>query len=141
MNTYVYGKECVSDVIGILTRSALFFSIALFFYCNKKQIKARLRENAPFLEQQLDVQMKCLSPFRSSYSFPSCSSPVVALCRRSQMRSSFYDKISFTEREREREKSTPVQGLGYKRKKEGEKNVPFQHFVLGRNDYEYNTRR
>jgi hypothetical protein len=46
MNTYVYGKECVSDVIGILTRSALFFSIALFFYCNKKQIKARLRENA-----------------------------------------------------------------------------------------------
>tara|TARA_B110000305_G_scaffold198490_1_gene224673 strand:+ start:205 stop:375 length:171 start_codon:yes stop_codon:yes gene_type:complete len=46
MNTYVYGKECVSDVIGILTRSALFFSIALFFYCNKKQIKTRLRENA-----------------------------------------------------------------------------------------------
>jgi len=52
------------------------------------------------------------------------------------MRSSFYDKMSFTERERERErereKSTPVQCLGYKRKKEGEKNVPFQHFVLGR---------
>jgi hypothetical protein len=69
MNTYVYGKECVSDVIGILTRSALFFSIALFFYCNKKQIKTRLRENAPFLEQFLDVQMKCLSPFRSSYFF------------------------------------------------------------------------
>jgi hypothetical protein len=31
MNTYIYGKECVSDVIGILTRSALF-SIALFFW-------------------------------------------------------------------------------------------------------------
>ena len=36
-----------------------------------------------------------------------------------------------SQREREREKSTPAQCLGYKRKKEGEKNVTFSTLCFG----------
>ena len=56
------------------------------------------------------------------------------------MRSSFYDKMSFTERERER-KSTPVQCLGFKRKKKGKKTNLFNTVFWGEREYEYNTRR
>lgn len=46
------------------------------------------------------------------------------------MRSSFYDKISFTERERE--KKHPCTGyLGFKRKEEGEKTLTFSTLCFG----------
>jgi hypothetical protein len=65
---YIYGKECVSDVIGILTRSA--HSIALFSSGNKKTNKNALKHatKKTLFPRTGSMQMKCLSP-RSSYFF------------------------------------------------------------------------